>query len=148
MQLSRLGPYLSAGAVTLSLIFVGLEIRHNTVATRGATMQAISDANTDFRLQLALSPDYSDLVVRIFDRDRHKEFSPSEHMRLGLMITAFVGNLENVYLQHKEGLVPDSIFDSYGWNDDISRSPYFADCATGKAKGQPHPLPWRHNLGC
>ena len=37
---------MSALAVTLSLVFVGLEVRQNTSAMRGATMQAISDARS------------------------------------------------------------------------------------------------------
>ena len=39
----------------------------------------------------------------------------------------FVRNLENTYLQHREGLVPDAVFESYGWNDNLPRTKYFAD---------------------
>jgi hypothetical protein len=45
--------------VALSLIFVGLEIRQNTVAQRAQTRQGLADASRDFTLGRATDPDLS-----------------------------------------------------------------------------------------
>jgi len=94
----RSGAYLSAAAVVLSLIFVGLEVRNNTVAARGATMQAISDASTTFFLTISLDKDFAELVVRIFDGETKADFSPIENQQLVQNIGAFMRGLENTYL--------------------------------------------------
>ena len=104
----RLGNYLSAAAVAVSLVFVGLEVRNNTIAVRGATMQAISDTSSS-------------------------DFSPVENQQLNMSLVGFVRNLENTYLQHREGLVPNAVFESYGWNDNISRTRYFEEFWTDNA---------------
>jgi len=131
----RSGAYLSAAAVVLSLIFVGLEVRNNTVAARGATMQAISDASTTFFLTISLDKDFAELVVRIFDGETKADFSPIENQQLVQNIGAFMRGLENTYLQHREGLVPDAVFESYGWNDGITSTPYFRDYWEQNASG-------------
>ncbi len=46
MSRKNLGETLAAVGVIGSLVFVGIEIRQNTAAVRGATLQAISDAYT------------------------------------------------------------------------------------------------------
>ncbi len=50
-----------------------------------------------------------------------------ENQQLNMNFVGFVRNLENTYLQHREGLVPDAVFESYGWNDSLPRTKYFAE---------------------
>lgn len=47
----------AAGGVVLSLLFVGLEIRANTNAVRGATIQGISDQSLTVTLAIAEIPE-------------------------------------------------------------------------------------------
>jgi hypothetical protein len=54
---------LSALAVTLSLMFVGLEIRQSTSAMRSATMKAISDTSSDLLAQLSTDDGLASLLV-------------------------------------------------------------------------------------
>ena len=116
----------SAAAVVLSLVFVGLEVRQNTTAVRGATMQAISDATSSYNLEMSLDEEFAGLAARVTDGATQEDFTSAENQQLILSLFAFVGMLENTYLQHREGLVPDAVFESYGWNDGVIRTPYFA----------------------
>ncbi len=126
-RIRRLGNYLTAAAVTLSLVFVGLEIRNNTIAARGATMQAISDTSSSMMTQVSLDADFAAILVRVFDGEIRSDFSPVENQQLNMNFVGFVRNLENTYLRHREGLVPDAVFESYGWNDNLPRTKYFAE---------------------
>ena len=47
-----------------SLIFVGMEIRQNTTAVRGATNQAISDQATELYLAMATNRNLASLTVK------------------------------------------------------------------------------------
>ena len=122
-----MGPYLSAAAIALSLVFVGLEVRNNTIAARGTTMQAISDNSSSMMMQMGLDDDFAAILVRVFDGGVASDFSPVENQQLNMNLVGYVRNLENTYLQHREGLVPDAVFESYGWHDNIARTRYFAE---------------------
>jgi hypothetical protein len=125
--MQKLGTYLSAAAVALSLVFVGLEVRNNTIAARSAAMQAISDANSSVLTLISLDERMAGLLVRVFAGETTDSFSPIERQQLNMNIHAYLLGLENTYLQHREGLLPDAIFESYGWNDNLSGTPYFAE---------------------
>ncbi len=134
-QKLRIGPLLSAIAVTTSLVFVGVQVRNNTIAARGATMQAISDASSTFMANMALEADFGILAVRMFEGATSSEFTRGENQQLTMNLTAFVRMLENTYLQHREGLVPEAVFESYGWNDLVTRTEYFAEFWAARAEG-------------
>ena len=56
--------FVAATAVILSLVFVGLEIRQNTLAVRSSTLQALSDSHRDLVLGSILSQEHSALISR------------------------------------------------------------------------------------
>ena len=87
------GQVLSATAVVLSLVFVGMEVRTNTKAVRGATMQAISDASSSFMAQMALDPEFSAVVARVFEGATQEEFSGGENQQLDMTLTRGVAGL-------------------------------------------------------
>ena len=76
-------------AVVASLIFVGLEIRQNAAATRGATQQQLVTGARNVTLTLADNPELAALDVRAYTMVRgesHEDlsaFSEVERNRLG-----------------------------------------------------------------
>jgi hypothetical protein len=126
-------------ALLLSLAFVGMEIRQNTAAVRGATMQAISDASSSYMLDSSLDERISAINVRVIQGAKYADLTPVENMQLNQYLTAFVRMLENTYLQHREDLVPDAVFESYGWNDGVTRTAYFAEYWENNAEGSVSP---------
>jgi hypothetical protein len=105
---------LSSLAVVLGLVFVGYELRQNTAMMRGSTMQAISDKYVDYVTTL-LDPIPADLMRRVHSGDMTEDFTPLENTQITIMFNAFVQMLENSFLQHREGLVSEAVFESYGW---------------------------------
>ena len=111
---SIIAQVLSASAVVLSLVFVGYELRQNTAMMRGSTMQAISDKYVDYVTAL-VDPVPADLMRRVHSGETTENFKPLENTQITIMFNAFVQMLENSFLQHREGLVSEAVFDSYGW---------------------------------
>jgi hypothetical protein len=128
---------LSAAAVVASLIFVGLEIRQNTAAQRSQTRQAISDASADFLLRLsedgALLAAWhgiwdaggGDDVWRGVDSVEHRSLTHMDTVRAETAMLALVRRLENVYLQHEEGVFNRSVLDDYSFNSPLFRTSQF-----------------------
>ncbi len=122
----RLSTLLSAAAVAASLVFVGLEVQQNTSAVRGATMQAMSDASASFMAEMSLNAEFAALVGRVLEGATPEDLTPAENSQLQMNFMALLRMLENTYLQNRLGLVPDAVFESYGWNDGIIGTAYFA----------------------
>lgn len=123
----RLASTLSAAAVVISLAFVGFEIRQNTAMMRGATMQSISDTYVEYVTAIGADPELAELFRRFHAGEVTADFTPTENTRIRVFFNAFVQILENSYLQHREGLVPDAVFESYGWGWGMIQTPRFEE---------------------
>ena len=74
--------------VVCSLVFVGFEVRQNSVATRASANAAFADAFVELNLVLASSPELARAVVIAFDSP--EKLSPEERiMALGLWRSVF-----------------------------------------------------------
>ena len=98
----------SAIAVTVSLLFVGVQIQENTTASEAATFQASVTHDIDILTSAASSPD----TARVFYafRDHPDTLSGGELLQGQAMITALVRHVENLFLQHQAGMLSDE-----GW---------------------------------
>jgi hypothetical protein len=74
--------------IVASLVFVGLEVRQNSVATRASTNAAVADAFIELNLVLASSPDLSRAVVVSFE-DPGKLSPEDRILVLGMWRTVF-----------------------------------------------------------
>lgn len=102
---------IAAVGVVLSLLFVALQIRQNTVAIRAQTRQQLADASANFLLSMATT-DLGELWGRFIEGD---DFTAAEWSRLTPALVAAVRGLENVYLQYQDGVIDRSALESYGW---------------------------------
>lgn len=114
-RVARSAPILSAAAVVPGLVFVGFELRQNTAMMRGGTLQAVSGSLVEWQTAIALDPGAADLLFRIHRGETREQFTGTENVQVFMIFAAFVQILENTYLQHREGLVPEAVFESYGW---------------------------------
>ena len=128
----RLGETIAALGVIGSLIFVGLEVRQNTSATEGATLQAISDMHTTLLLESVWDEGSVEIVGRVLTGTATgPALTPAENIRMSRYYIAFLSHLENTYLQNRAGLVSDDVFQSYGWRNLIWVSPHFLSRSEG-----------------
>ncbi len=97
-----------------SLAFVGVEIRQNTSAVRGATNQAISDQVGELMLTIATDDNLARLVKRLYDGETQNQFDPVDDMRLFMTIMTGLRRIENIFLQIEDGILDDRAFDRIG----------------------------------
>ena len=93
-----------------SLIFVGVEIRQNSVATRAATDAAIADALRELSLAQATSPA---LASAFAAHAADPASAPADaHVLMQGFWRALFHVWSNVYRQHVNGTVDPAIYDS------------------------------------
>ncbi|MBT3676366.1 MAG: hypothetical protein HOG39_06960 [Candidatus Marinimicrobia bacterium] len=102
-------------SIVVSLGFVGLEIRQNTSAVRGATNIAISDQVMDMALEISSNERLGKLVSFMMeDNIKSDELSPEDRTSLQMLVYAGLRRIENVYLQVEEGILDKQAFDRVG----------------------------------
>ena len=106
-----LGDKIAVIGVILSLVFVALQIKQNTSAVRAQTRQQLTDASTEFLLAVATT-DLGDMYGRFLDGEAMTD-REMDHVAPALVAT--VRNLENVFLQTRDGVIDESALLSYGW---------------------------------
>lgn len=99
---------LAAVGVVLSLLFVGLEIRANTRAVRGSTVQAISDQSVLSLLEGAADPDWIRILTRLRDGATFRDLGPEDRMRYDLRASVTVRLMENRWRQAELGILGES----------------------------------------
>ena len=103
------------GAIIVSLIFVGLEVRQNTIATRAAAYQQHGEHVSNQWMTYALDED----MVRLFSVDE-RDWDQLTDIEKGRITFAWVGTLrsyETILLQVEEGLLDEDALEKLGWGD-------------------------------
>ena len=109
-QWSDIAQVVSAVAVVISLIYVGLEIRNNTEATKAATRQAISQTDLEF---IGASLDPQTLLVAQSKEQQGLELSAIEKLALITHQHVNFRIFENAFYQHRAGLLADERWETY-----------------------------------
>ena len=106
-----LGELIGGIAIIVSLIYVGLQIRQSTRATRAATSQAFTDQYVGAVLPL-LEPGFSEIYSRGL-RGLHN-LQEDEKITYIAWIAAVLRLFESFYFQEKDGFFDPRLFD--GWS--------------------------------
>jgi hypothetical protein len=120
---------LAALGVIASMVFVGFEIQQNTAVARSQTRQALADAsravnearatNRDLaRAWTVFRPDYTST------RDLG-DLTFVDTLQARSAMFGFLRHVENVYLQVQEGVVDESVLNTYGFTARGFESPAF-----------------------
>lgn len=100
-------------AVVISLVFVGLEIRQNTAASRAATYQEIIRASNEYLLVIGADPDLSLIMYRASSDSLRERLSGLDQLQYFNVRRVFRRNMENAYVQHQIGVPGDVEWDTY-----------------------------------
>jgi len=110
-KLAALAEIATAGAVILSLVYVGRELRQNTAATQGATYQEMVRASNEYLLTLAANSSLADLVSR--SATDPASLNEEEGLRYFYFRRVFWRNMENAFIQNERGVLADSEWATY-----------------------------------
>ena len=102
-------------AIIGSLIFVGIEIRQNSLEIRGSTQQSISEQVAKLYLHIAGDERLSKLVSGMMDNDElRSELNSTDQLSLDLTVLTGLRRIENIYLQQLDGVLSDKAFERIG----------------------------------
>jgi len=101
-------------SVVSSLVFVGLEIKQNTTAVRGATQQAVSSQVAEMYRILTENERMADLVSKASKGINKSDISESDYVSFWSFQMMGFRRIENIYLQHKNGLLTKDAFSRIG----------------------------------
>ena len=105
-DLGSLGELVAALATIATLIYLAMQIRHNTVSVRASTYQALVESYSDFSLLVGRDPE----TARIFQLGlvRSPDISESDQFRFNMIMLGAARRWENAFYQHARGFVdPD-----------------------------------------
>ena len=106
-----------------SLVFVGIEIRQNSLAVRGATHQSISEQVTKLYMHIATNERLSKLVSQMLPDDTSDDISnhnlrnklnAADQLSLDFTVLTGLRRIENIYLQESDGILSDKAFERIG----------------------------------
>ena len=104
-KMHQAGELIAAIAVVISLIFVGLQIKDNTIATEAATYQDTVAYDIEILLNMGSTPEMA-RVFFTFSEDPDS-LNEDEYLQGRTLLSATVRHLENLYLQHEAGMLSD-----------------------------------------
>jgi hypothetical protein len=97
-------------ALVASLIFVGIEVRQNSIATRSATNAAVKDAFREFNLVVASSPELARALAA--NAGNSGDATPEDQIQMLAMWRALFHVWSNVHRQHLNGTLDPVLFDA------------------------------------
>jgi len=105
-------------AVVASLVFVGLEVRQNSAAVRGATQQQLAAGAREVNALVVGDPTLAELHARSSDLADWSSLSPAEQTRLGMWFVALFRVHEDAYYQRMAGNLDPLLWT--GWQRSLS----------------------------
>ena len=105
MNLQELAQIGGVVGVIASLIYVAIQIRNNSRATRAATFQQLSSALASDWLDMSRNPEMISLVLR--GSDDFESLNRIEKARMRFFLMGYCRRFENAFFQHKVGTLKD-----------------------------------------
>jgi hypothetical protein len=98
-----------------SLMFVGVQIRQNTIASRASAYQQMGAAVAEIWFNTAQDPARALMTMRFFE-EANAKFTPAEEAVLINQSIAALRQHETTWRQIKLGLLDPDALDAFGWN--------------------------------
>ena len=106
-----LGDFLGGIGVLVSLVYLAIQVRQNTVATRADSYQAVVGDVSDWSREMSLNPEICRILIAgSADFDA---LEPVERFQFNLAMSAFFRNMENVHSKFLAGVIDESVWE--GW---------------------------------
>jgi hypothetical protein len=116
MSRKSVGELVGLAGVIGSLVFVGFEVRQNTLAARAAAYQDMGSMISATWMLGAQDPELAALTLRFFEEE-DAEFTPNEEARLVVQTVGAFRQYETVWRQVQLGLLKPEALGYFGWGD-------------------------------
>ena len=97
-------------ALVISLIFVGIEVRQNSIATRSATNAAVKASFRELNSVIASSPELAQALAA--NAENPNEAPPKDKVQMLAMYRALFHIWSNVHRQHINGTLDPALYNA------------------------------------
>jgi hypothetical protein len=121
-ELGSLGEFTSGLAVVVTLIYLALQIRHNTRAVRSSMHQDMVESTLRIAESVSDNPDVGRIVLKA-DED-YDNLTKVEQIRFEAYAERVFGNFESVFYSYRNSMVEQDLWESWesSYLTDISRA--------------------------
>ena len=121
-ELGSLGEFISGLAVVVTLIYLALQIRHNTRAVRSSMHQDMVGSTARIAQSVSDSPDVGRIVLKA-DED-YDNLTKEEFIRFEAYAERVFGNFESVFYSYRNSMIEQDLWESWeaSYLADISRN--------------------------
>jgi hypothetical protein len=109
--LGNIGDFVGGIGVIVTLAYLALQIKRNTVATKADSYQSVVALASEWARDISLSAEMCDIMDR-GARD-FRDLSQLEAMRFNLAMSSYFRNMENLHHKFISGNVEDAVWE--GW---------------------------------
>ncbi len=125
MELGALGEFFGAIAVVVTLAYLAIQIRQNTVVQKLGAAQQILGNSVTINTLMALDEPMNELIVALSDG---RDLTPTQLAKFNSLSLAVAANHWQVHLQYSSGFLDREIFDAYERRTvRLMKSKYFRD---------------------
>jgi len=109
--LGNIGDFLGGLGVIVTLVYLALQIRQNTITSKTNSYQEAVSAVSEWSREVGVSSEATDILLR--GSLNQEDLSPQEQMRFNLLMSAYLRNMENLHMKFLTGAVDSVVWD--GW---------------------------------
>jgi hypothetical protein len=110
-DLGSVGEFVAAIATIATLIYLAIEVRRNTAATRSAAHQAQVDSTVGLHAMLANDPDIAGLILKA--NGDLSSLSPEDNLRLQYFYISHFNLWHSAYWNKNEGLLSEHVWSAW-----------------------------------
>ncbi len=121
-ELGSLGEFIGAIAVVISLVYLSLQIRHNTRAVRSSMHQDMVDST--LRIAESLSDNESVGRIVLKAEEDYDDLTQEERVRFEAYAERVFGNFESVFYSYRNSMIEEDLWESWesSYLADVSRN--------------------------
>jgi hypothetical protein len=97
-----------AAGVIITLVYVAIQIRHNTASTKSLTHQQLFDSVMEVNCRVGENPEIAALMVKA--NVDYEAINPADQLRLNMLFINWFTLWHSAFLNHKDG-----VLDPRGW---------------------------------
>jgi len=111
-EVAEVAEVVAAVGVIISIIYLGYEVRQNTVAVRSTAYQAIHDAEDQFWSDLVSEPGVADLWQRGLEGGVEK-LASEDRSRFTVTARRLIYLYQNVHYQNRKGVLDRELWEAW-----------------------------------
>ncbi len=121
-ELGSLGEFISGLAVVVTLVYLALQIRHNTRAVRSSMHQEMNESTLRIAESVCDNENVGRIVLKA-DED-YESLTTEERIRFEAYAERVFGNFESVFYSYRNSMIEEDLWESWesSFLTDISRN--------------------------